>query len=77
MIETIDQYLYDYWGDYPNLAMAMEHPRLSAEAFVAQIVKTADRDGVTLRPHDVAARATEALLQGQGWRVTPRPEDAI
>ena len=79
----VDGYLWDYWGDSPNLAITAlmadkgeSQGRNQAAEFCAHIVAEAEQVGVVLRPEDVAERATRALTIGEGWRGAPVTPDA-
>ena len=65
--DTIDKYLYQYWGDSPHLATALipgKNLRERVNNFVSQIVDMAKQDGVDLVPEDVAGRAADHLTAG-------------
>ena len=49
----IDKYLYEWWGDYPNLAATIN----TAETLVNDILSFGERDGVTLDSEDISERA--------------------
>lgn len=60
----IDRALYDFWGDYPGLAVSLQDPRKSVNDWVYEIAsKVPGAD-----PKRVAERASQALSIGQGWR---------
>ena len=73
--DTIDKYLYKYWGDYPHVATSIipgKNLRKRVDKFVGQILKLAQVDGIELNPADVAGRAADHLCgqerPGIHWR---------